>query len=252
MKKHIPNTLTLLNLFCGCAALVALFAGENTYIFWFLGIGLIADVLDGAVARLLRVSSPMGKELDSLADMVSFGIAPAAIFYVLLAQHPHGPMVTPGFHPQYLPAFAIALFAALRLAKFNLDSRQSDNFLGLPTPSTTMFAVGLLWIRHFENPYLLPLATTPALLWGIVLGLSLLMVAEVSMFSLKIKSLGWEGNEIRVIFTVATIILAGLWGLAALSLVILTYIVTYHGVPASLSNYQLKAAFVIMAVIVLE
>ena len=134
-------------------------------------------------------------------------------------------MVTPGFHPEYLPAFTIALFAALRLAKFNLDSRQSDNFLGLPTPSTTMFAVGLLWIRHFENAQLLPLATTPVLLWGTMLALSLLMVAEVPMFSLKIKSLGWKGNEIRVIFTVATIILAGLLGLAALSLVILTYIV---------------------------
>ena len=81
MKKHIPNTLTLLNLFCGCSALIALFNAQHVYVFWFIGIGLIADVLDGAVARLLQVSSPMGKELDSLADMVSFAVVPAAVLY---------------------------------------------------------------------------------------------------------------------------------------------------------------------------
>jgi len=225
MKKHIPNTLTLLNLFCGCSALIALFNAQNTYVFWFIGIGLIADVFDGAAARLLEVSTPMGKELDSLADMVSFGVVPAVVMYTLLEQPKFGPMQAPSFDPLHLPAFMVALFAALRLAKFNLDSRQSNFFLGLPTPSTTMFAMGLLWIRHFEYPQLLPMATQPIVLWGSIVVLSVLMVSNVPMFSLKIKSLSWKDNEIRVIFTIITVIMAGFLGLAALSLVILTYIV---------------------------
>lgn len=224
MKKHIPNTLTLLNLFCGCAALAALFDGQHVYVFWFTGVGLVADVLDGAVARWLQVSSPMGRELDSLADMVSFGVLPAAIFYVLLGQPASGPMTVPGFAPYHLPAFLVALFAGLRLAKFNLDSRQSDVFLGLPTPSTTMFAVGLLWIRYFEHPQLMSLAGQTAVLWGSILLLSILMVAEIPMFNLKIKALTRTGNERRVVFLIGMIFLIGIFGAAALSLIILTYI----------------------------
>lgn len=230
MKKHIPNTLTLLNLFCGSSALVALFHAQNVYVFWFIGISLIADLLDGAAARWLGVSTPMGRELDSLADLVSFGVLPAAVLYTLLAQPAAGPMTIPGFSLWHLPAFFVALCAALRLAKFNLDSRQSETFLGLPTPSTTLFAIGLLWIRHYQDPYLAPLANQQVALWASVAVLSLLMISEVPMFSLKIKSLRWKGNEMRAVFAAAIVVLVSIFGVAALSPIILTYI-ALNGAP---------------------
>lgn len=223
MKKYIPNTITLLNLFCGCGAIVAVLNAQYVYVFWLISIGLVADVFDGAAARWLGVSSPMGKELDSLADMVSFGVLPAATLYALLSENEGAGGGELEFW--YLPAFIIAIFAGLRLAKFNLDVRQSENFLGLPTPSTTMVVMGLLWIAHFERPELLyAIVTHPLTLWLSVFLLSFLMIAEIPFFSLKIKAFTWKGNELRFIFAAITVVLLIVMGVSALILIMLTYI----------------------------
>lgn len=224
MKKHIPNAVTLFNLFCGCGALVNLFYGDFIPAFWFLLAGTLADYSDGLVARRLGVSSPLGKELDSLADMVSFGVAPGAIYYVLLVKgwYPEG---LPGrMAPEALPAFTVSVFAGLRLGMFNVDDRQTDTFLGLPTPSATVFAVGLMLIHHFDSFGLGNFVTNPLLLYGCILVISWLMVSEVPMFSLKFNSRGWAGNEVKYIFAGMTVVLLLVLREASLSVVILLYI----------------------------
>ena len=145
MKKNIPNIITSINLFCGCCALACVFYGRFFSAFLFLFVGAWADYLDGFVARSLKVKSELGKQLDSLADMVSFGVVPGAIVYMLLVRG-----MTKNFEgfPQYLilaglPAFLITVFAAVRLAKFNIDTRQSENFIGLNTPACTIFYSGI-------------------------------------------------------------------------------------------------------------
>ncbi len=238
MKKYIPNAITLLNLFCGCAALVCVLYGYFINAFWFLFIGGLADYLDGMVARWLKVNSTLGKELDSIADMVSFGVVPGAIIYMLLnaglrysEQLAQGGAVqllqpTLSFDLSYaaLPAFLISVFAGLRLARFNLDTRQSEDFIGLATPSTTLFVVGLMLIFHFNSYGLRTLVVSPYFLIPIILLFSYLMVSELRMFSFKFKGFRWEGNEIRFIFAAIAILLLVFLREAAFATTVLVYI----------------------------
>lgn len=197
IKKHIPNTLTCCNLICGCIATGYAFNSNYDLALYFIIAGAVFDFFDGFVARLLHVSSPIGKELDSLADDITFGFAPATIVYSLLCE--------------YLPydywwmaygAFLIAAFSALRLAKFNLDERQALGFIGLPTPANALFW-GALAITLDANANLIPadyyLHTAAALAVGVLFS-SWLLVSEVPMFALKFKQYGWRGNELRFIF----------------------------------------------------
>ena len=223
MKKYIPNTLTLLNLFCGCCAIVAILSAEAVYVLLFAGVGVVFDFFDGAVARWLEVPSTIGKELDSLADLVTFGVLPGAVIYTLLGQNSLE-LSPPGFRPFLLPAFLVSVFACLRLARFNLDTRQEENFLGLPTPSATMFILGLLWIYHAQSPFWSELVLMPTVLWATVLIISGLMVSEIPMFSLKIKSTSWKGNELKVVFVVLIILMVVILKAASLSAIILLYI----------------------------
>jgi CDP-diacylglycerol--serine O-phosphatidyltransferase len=225
MKKHIPNSITLINLFCGCCALANVFYGQFTQAFWFFLAGGIADYLDGLVARGLKVNSELGKELDSIADMVSFGVVPGAIFYMLLTIGYKGADVLPiQLTLAAAPAFLIAVFAGLRLAKFNLDTRQSENFIGLNTPSATIFAVGLMLIYHFDSFGLAELVTTPWLLYVLIVLLCYLLIAEIPMFSFKFKAMTWQGNEVRIIFLVVAILLLIALKEAAFSLGIILYV----------------------------
>jgi CDP-diacylglycerol---serine O-phosphatidyltransferase len=227
MKKHIPNILTLLNLFCGCCALVCLFSTDFETATLFLVVSGLCDFLDGMVARLLNVKSEFGKEVDSLADMVSFGVVPGAIVYMLL----HNPQlfITDEFHPLSInglamPAFIISAFSCYRLAKFNLDTRQTQDFIGLNTPSNTMFFVGILYIAK-ENIFgLAHTIQNPAFLYSLIPISSLLLISEIPMFSMKTKGLGWKGNEIRLLFLIiSTGILIWLkW--AGLAFVVVFYI----------------------------
>ncbi len=220
-KAFIPNTITLLNLLCGCFALAALWKDAWwPAMGWALG-SQIADFLDGFAARGLKVSGPIGKQLDSLADMVSFGVVPGAIFYLLLAA---GSQEMYGLYWAALPGFIVSAFSALRLAKFNIDTRQTDFFMGLPTPACTLFAWGVLWIAHSENAPLAAWVQTPLVLYTMVAALSWLMVAEWPMFSLKFKSLGWAGNEIRYIFAAVSLLLLFSLKGTAIPLIIVFYI----------------------------
>ena len=221
MKKHIPNTITCLNLISGCIATYWAFRGDYQSALLFIVIGAVFDFFDGMSARLLHVSSPIGKELDSLADDITFGFAPAAMVFSLLSSF--------HIHLTFVPflAFVIAAFSALRLAKFNLDERQALGFIGLPTPANALFWGALVTSLNFQTwfePYQLPdfwlyliLALIPVSCY--------LLVSEIPMFALKFKTWGWRGNEVKYGFLITCIPLLLLLGTIGLSAVIAWYVV---------------------------
>lgn len=230
MRQGIPNIVTLLNLFCGCAAVVSILNHQFVPAFYFLFVAGLADYGDGLLARSLGVNSPLGKELDSLADMVSFGVAPGAILYMLLNISFDLP-TDGGVQWLAAPGFILSLFACLRLAKFNIDTRQSENFLGLNTPAATIFVTGLMLIYEWDTLGLRSLILQPWLLYTTIIILSLLLVAEIPMISFKFKSFQWKGNEPRFIFLILSVILLVVFKELAFSLLILLYVlysVTQH------------------------
>ena len=242
MKAWIPNFVTLLNLFCGCAALINILDLQFVPAFWFLFAAGWFDFADGLVARSLNVSSEHGKELDSLADMVSFGVVPAAIYYVLLMMMDHyDHIVYPpsGIIPELesiswswyaAPALLIALFSALRLAKFNLDTRQHSTFIGLATPAHTVYAVGLMLIVALDENWA-PYVLNPWFLYGSVVLMSYLLVSEHPMFSFKLHGFGWAGNETVYIFAVLAICLLIFLWTSAFPLIIGAYIILNLAYP---------------------
>lgn len=224
MKKQFPNIITLLNLFCGLIAILSLLNGQFNQAVIFVFLAGLADFADGMAARLLKVTSPMGKELDSLADMVSFGVVPGMMIFVLL----NNGVAMPDwkeFPWTATPAFLITLFSALRLAKFNLDTRQTENFIGLATPAATIFIVGLLLIYQNNSFGWGAFVTQPYFLYPVIIVISYLLISEIPMFSLKFKSLKWVGNQKRFIFALMSIILLVFFKEAALSIVIFLYII---------------------------
>lgn len=221
MRRHLPNAITLLNLFCGACASLCLLYGRLEWAIGLVALGALADLLDGMVARLLNVHSELGKQLDSLADMVSFGLVPGIILYGLIAAAWQGHWPT-DLEIRALPAFILTLFAALRLGKFNLDERQSDGFLGLPTPGCTLFMVGLLAAYLAPDSFLH--FVHPGWYYVITMLFSALMVLEIPMFSFKFKSLQWAGNEIRIIFAAIAVGILLFWQIAGLAIVVSLYI----------------------------
>ncbi len=216
MKKHIPNTITCLNLISGCIATYFAFQSDCELALLFIVIGAVFDFFDGMSARLLHVSSPIGKELDSLADDITFGFAPSAIVFSFLS----------GLHIHLLLlpflAFVMAAFSALRLAKFNLDERQAMGFIGLPTPANALFW-GALIVGLGEQ-----LAAMPYVEW-IVLAMvfvsSYLLVSEIPMFALKFKTWGWKGNEIKYIFLLTCIPLLLCFQVTGIAIIIAWYVI---------------------------
>ncbi len=224
MKKHIPNTITCCNLLCGCIAVSFALQAEPRYdlALAFIIIGNVFDFFDGFAARLLRVASPVGKELDSLADVVTSGLAPASMLFALLREMPPA---AGGFVGPYLPyaAFLITAFSALRLAKFNLDQRQTSSFIGLPTPANALFWGALIVGNHAwfcQNPW-----SAWLLLAGVLLSCWLL-VAELPMFALKFKHFRWNGNALRYTFILVSAALLILLGWTAFSAIVLVYVIT--------------------------
>ena len=224
MRSYIPNIITLINLFCGCCALLSAFNGNFVATFWFLFVGGWADYLDGMAARVLKVHSPLGKELDSMADMVSFGVVPGAIVYMLICVGENFPNEPTSLNIYALPAFLLPVFAGLRLAKFNLDTRQSENFIGLSTPAMTLFITGLMVIYHFDSFGLAKLVSSVTFLYPVILVFSYLLVAEIPMFSFKVKRFQWAGNEIRFIFVLLTLALLLILREASFSFIVIAYI----------------------------
>lgn len=191
MKSSIPNIITLGNLLAGCIGIVLVFDGQLEYGAYCIWIGAVFDFFDGLSARALRVKSEIGKELDSLADMVTFGVLPATICFKILSVSWEATLVP------YI-AFLIALMSAVRLAKFNIDSRQTQNFIGLPTPANAFFISSLVFISSSDS--ILSFLINPIGLIVLVISLSILLVAEIPLFSLKFENLGWAKNQIRYIF----------------------------------------------------
>lgn len=199
IKRNIPNLLTLGNVICGCLGILSLFNGDYIMVFWLMFIAGWLDLGDGLVARLLNVKSELGKELDSLADMLTFGALPSFIFYFLIKENL-------GDNWEYLPyfGFIIAAASAFRLAKFNIDTRQTENFIGVPTPANAAFSVGLLMVWHTDT---LGLSAyySPWLLLGLVVFCSYLLNANWELFSFKMKDFKWQGNEVRYLYLIITL-----------------------------------------------
>lgn len=235
MKKNIPNFITLANLFMGCCALASIMYGQFVQAFFFSLASGVADFLDGTLARWLKVKSEFGTQLDSLADMVSFGVVPGAVLYMLLVKGFSGREVLPiQLTMAAAPAFLVTLFAAIRLAIFNIDDCQSENFIGMPTPSVTMFSMGLLLIYHFDSFGMGSLVVNPYFLYPVIALLSLLMVVRFPMFGMKFKTLSWQGNEIRFIFAASALLMMLLLKEASFSLIIVAYVLF-----AAIDNYVL-------------
>lgn len=217
ITKHIPNTITCLNLFCGCLAIMSAYENNFQWAAIFIVTGAIFDFFDGMSARVLEAYSPLGKELDSLADMVTFGVAPSMMVYTLLKQ------LLPddgSFAAIYLPymAFVLAAFSALRLAKFNIDERQTSSFIGLPTPANALFWIGIclgMTQTYFFGVWLIV---------ALIILFSYLMISEIPMFSFKFKNLKWNHNKIRYIFLIIAVPMIVGFGFTGISMVIGTYI----------------------------
>lgn len=212
ITRHIPNTLTCMNLFSGCIACVMAFEFKYDCALFFIIISAVFDFFDGMSARLLNAPSSIGKELDSLADDVSFGVAPSLIVFSLLRETNY-PQWMSSFQ-EYVPfvAFLIAVFSALRLAKFNIDERQSSSFIGLNTPANALFWAAAA--AQYHNW----LTQGGAVLYGLIACIilfSLLLVSEFPMFAFKIKNFSWKENSIRYIFLIVSIPLIIFVGLSA-------------------------------------
>ena len=215
----LPNLLTLGNLLCGASAvLAALYYDALTAAFWLVVLAALFDFLDGFVARLLGQGGPLGVELDSLADDITFGFAPAAVMFVLYGRSEGWWLSGMGWCGAVV--FLYAAFAALRLAKFNVDDTQRTEFCGLPSPAAALFSVSLGLLAE-QGEVVLPRELI--LLTALVLGA--LMVSPLRMFALKFHGFGWRGNELRYSFLLASIVLIGVLRLWAVPAVVALYVV---------------------------
>jgi CDP-diacylglycerol--serine O-phosphatidyltransferase len=214
LLKHIPNAMTCGNLLCGCIGLVMTLRGHLDTAAWLIGLAAVLDFGDGFVARLVKVSGPFGKELDSLADVVTFGVLPATIVFQLCWFQGLG-MISYG-------AFLIAVLAALRLANFNIDTRQSESFIGLPVPANTLVIAAFPLMERYQPQFDGIWKNDIAL--GMMIAFSFMMVSEVPLFALKFKSFGWAENRIKFSFLIASALLLLFLHFAAIPLIILLYI----------------------------
>lgn len=221
IKKNIPNTVTCLNLFSGCIACVMAFEAKYELALFFIILGAVFDFFDGLLARALNAHSVIGKDLDSLADDVSFGFAPSVIVFSLFKEM-HYPSNIEILVP-YLPyaAFLISVFSALRLAKFNNDTRQTSSFIGLPVPANALFWGSLVAGAH---EILISESMHPAYLFLLVCLFSWLLVSEIPMFSLKFKNLSWTDNKISFTFLIICIPLLVFLGISSFAAIIVCYI----------------------------
>ena len=218
ITRHIPNMVTCCNLFSGCIAAVMALQTNYEAANLFIILGAVFDFFDGMLARLLNVSGPLGKELDSLADDITFGFAPSAIVFSLFkeVQYPEFMIGVSEYFPY--TAFIIAAFSALRLGKFNIDPRQSSSFIGLPTPANALFWGSLVVGAH---SYLVSDSFNAIYLFILVILMSNLLVSELPMFSLKFKNLSWRDNKVSYIFLLICIPLLIVFRISGFAAIIL-------------------------------
>jgi CDP-diacylglycerol---serine O-phosphatidyltransferase len=231
MKKHLPNFLTCCNLLCGALGILFIlrtdqgpdeFYSGHWHAAYFVWASCVFDFFDGFAARVLKVSSAIGKELDSLADMVSFGLLPALFMFSFIEQQSKNADTS---QPEFVPyvALLIAVFSALRLAVFNVDETQKDSFRGVPTPANTLFLTGLPFI---------PFEFHPLMLVAISLICSFLLVSRIELFALKFKDFSWGGNKVRFTFLLISALLVIGFHFAAIPLIIILYVLLSLGVNA--------------------
>ena len=220
MFSFLPNTLTCCNLICGCMAAGAAFHAHYVWALIMIICGAVFDFFDGMVARALGVSSPIGKELDSLADVVTFGVAPSAMLFQLYGSVQYPEVLQP--IQSYVPyvAFIMAAFSALRLAKFNLDQRQTSSFIGLPTPANALFWASLI---VGQQAFLCSPRFNVVFLFLLMFFFCLLLVAELPLFALKFKDMSWSHNKVKYIFLAGCILLLPL-GVSAFAAIVIWYI----------------------------
>lgn len=220
MLRHLPNLLTCCNLLCGCLGVVSVLEGRGMPAAYFVWAAGVFDFLDGFAARALKVSSPIGKELDSLADVISFGLLPAVVMYKFWN----------GDAGEFLPyiSFSIAIFSALRLAIFNIDETQKDSFRGLPTPANALLITALPLQTGLIETWLNETWVVVAI---IVLS-SYLLVSPIGLFALKFKNFRWKENKVRFIFLFLSLVLLALLQAVAIPIVILLYIGLSLGLQA--------------------
>lgn len=235
ITKNIPNFLTSCNILCGSIATALAFISYEylVYAAFFIGIASIFDFADGFAARMLKAYSEMGKELDSLADMISFGMAPAAILFqmmvkILFKNTEISPIDTLKFSQIIFLCipFLVVIFSGLRLAKFNIDTRQTENFIGLPTPANAIFIASIAIFLHIgQNAFFTEMLLNKYILSSIIVVFSYLLISELPMFSLKVKNLHFTYNKVRYVFVIGVASLVSVFEISGLLLIIPFYIV---------------------------
>jgi len=239
MKKHIPNTITLGNLLSGTIGAIAAVNGNFEIAALSVAIGVVLDFFDGFFARILNVSGELGKELDSLADMVTSGVVPGIVMFSLLQENALNlfeksadTLHLASFSTGYLPYFGLllTLAACYRLAKFNIDTRQTDSFIGMPTPAMSLFVVSLPLIPIYsDNQLFIDLIQNNYFLVGITLVLSFLMNAEIPLFSLKFKNYAIKENMLKYVFLILSLGMLLVLEVIAIPLVIILYVLLSIG-----------------------
>ncbi len=251
IKKHIPNAITCGNLLCGCLGLLVTSWYRLDLAFIFMLLAAFLDFFDGFFARLLKVSSPIGKDLDSLADMVTFGVLPGFMMFRMLSLSVLGfnvglakeiyssfsigeptleaiGILNLSKYDLYLPfiAFLIPVFSAIRLAKFNNDTRQSDSFIGVPTPANAILigSLAFILVRNTGSDFNLSYFSKAPLI-ALTLMMCYLLIAELPLFALKFKNFGWPDNKLRYSFLIISVVLLILFQVMAIPFIIFLYIV---------------------------
>ena len=222
IKKHIPNLITLINLFCGCVAVV--FVSEQNYemAFYMVCLGIFFDFFDGFFARLFKVSSPLGLQLDSLADMVTSGVVPGYVMYSMFTNSAHE-IGTSTFVP--FLGFIVTLGSCYRLANFNIDTRQTDSFIGLPTPANALFILSLPLVLKFSDSLItLEILTNEWILLLIALCSAYVLNAEIPLFALKIKKFNFKDNALQIVFLLTSLVMLIFLQYIAIPLIIIFYV----------------------------
>jgi len=222
IKKHIPNLITLINLFCGCIAVVFISEANYEMAFYMVCLGIFFDFFDGFFARLFKVSSPLGLQLDSLADMVTSGVAPGYVMYSLFTNSAHELGNNPAI--PFL-GFIVTLGSCYRLANFNIDTRQTDSFIGLPTPANALFILSLpLVLKFSDSLMMLEILTNQWVLLVITLCSAYILNAEIPLFSLKIKKFSFKENALQIVFLIVSVLMVLLLHYIAIPLIIIFYV----------------------------
>lgn len=235
IKAQIPNAITLLNLFCGCIALVFAFHRQFEMAFLFVSLGIFFDFFDGFFARLFKVSSPLGLQLDSLADMITSGVVPGLVMYQLMIDNSTLPETS---YMQLFPylGFIIVLGSCYRLANFNIDTRQTDSFIGLPTPANSLFILSLpLVLQNTNSLFVIEALTNQWFLLLITLFSAYILNAEIPLFSLKIKKINFKDNVLQLVFLLISLVL-----LISLKYMAIPTIIFFYVILSVINNNYLK------------